>query len=428
MGSRPRAAAPPPPSAEAPSPARGRGIGLGILAGVPFLMVLGNSMLFPVFAKMQAATGMSEMQTSLVVTAFSVPAGVLIPVAGYLSDRFGRRPVIAPGVALFGLGALGAGLAAAFMPSPYALILAGRAVQGMGAAAMSQLAMAMAADLFRGGGRSRAMGTIEAANGLGKAVSPVAGALAGLVAWYLPFYVFAALSLPLAAGVWWGTHEPAASGRVQAVGRYVARVRGVFAARGRSLGAGLACGGAVMFLIFGTLFYLSESLEKRWRVADIPSGLLLAVPVAALSATAYAVGLTLGRRRRLARASVLLGLALLSAVMAAMALVHDARPWVYGVVGVVGLAGGLALAALNLLVTSSAGAGERGLITSLYGGVRFFGVALGPPSFGLIMHRSAGLLFAAAAALAAAVFLVALAFLRPPALAGRDAAARRRSA
>jgi ACDE family multidrug resistance protein len=392
---------------------------LWLLAGVPFLMVLGNSMLFPVFPKMQNAIGVSELQTSLVVTAFSIPAGVLIPVAGYLSDRFGRRPVMAPGVALFGLGALGAALAATFLTRPYAGVIIGRVVQGMGAAAMSQLALAMAADLFGGAGRPRALGAIEAANGLGKVVSPVAGGLVGLVAWFLPFYIFAALSLPLAVGIWLGTREGAKPQGDVALGRYVGRVTAVFHQRGRALASGLAAGGATMFLMFGTLFFLSETLERRMHVPELATGFILAIPVAALSAASYAVGQYLGSHQRLARASVLAGLALLAAVMGVLAIGHGSRPVLFAAMFCIGLGAGGALPALNLLITSSVGSAERGLITSLYGAVRFFGVALGPPAFGFVMARGEGLLFALGATLAALTFAAVLAWLSSRQLLGR---------
>lgn len=396
---------------EAGSAKSTRGRTLLILAGVPFLMVLGNSMLFPVFPKLQTAIGVGEMQTSLLVTAFSIPAGLLIPVAGYLSDRFGRRVIMAPGVAVFGLGALIAALSSTFLPSPYVGLIVGRVVQGIGAAGMSQLAMAMAADLFGGNARPRALGSIEAANGLGKVVSPVAGGAVGLIAWFVPFYIFAALSLPLCLALWVLAREPKGVGTKIAVGKYVSRITSIFANRGRALGSGLLAGAAVMFLLFGTLFFLSETLETRFHMPQFLTGLILAIPVAAMSGTSYLNGLFLARRQPLARAAVLVGLALLVAVMGVLTALHGSRPVMYVAISFLGLGGGLALPALNLLITSTAGAQERGLITSLYGAVRFFGVALGPPTFGVIMKRSESLLFGAGAAVAGLVLLVAFIWL-----------------
>lgn len=399
-----------------------RGRSLWLLAGVPFLMVLGNSMLFPIFPKMQQAIGISEMQTSLIVTAFSIPAGILIPVAGYLSDRFGRRVIMAPGVALFGVGALMAALASTVLPHPYTGILVGRVVQGMGAAGMSQLAMAMVADLFGGKSRARALGTIEAANGLGKVVSPISGGLVGLISWYLPFYIFAVLSLPLALGIFFYTREPRRVGAKVALGRYVRRIADVFGQRGAALGSGLVAGGVTMFLLFGTLFFLSETLERRFHVPELLTGFILAIPVAAMSGVSYLVGTYLSTREPLARAAVIAGLGVLVAVEATLALLHAHRPVLYVATAFVGVGAGVALPALTLLITSSADAAERGLITSLYGAVRFFGVALGPPAFGFMMKASEGLLFGLGGVLAGAALVVALIWLSSRQLLGSGGA------
>lgn len=67
-------------------------------------MVLGNSMLIPVLPAMAGALGLSALHVSLVITLFSVPAGLVIPLAGFLSDRLGRKAVIVPGLLLYGLG------------------------------------------------------------------------------------------------------------------------------------------------------------------------------------------------------------------------------------------------------------------------------------------------------------------------------------
>ena len=50
-----------------------------ILATVPFIMVLGNSMLIPVFPQLERELNLTQFQVGLLVTAFSIPAGVVIP-------------------------------------------------------------------------------------------------------------------------------------------------------------------------------------------------------------------------------------------------------------------------------------------------------------------------------------------------------------
>ena len=46
-------------------------------------MVLGNSMLIPVLPKMKSTLDITQFQVSLVITLFSVPAGLAIPFAGF---------------------------------------------------------------------------------------------------------------------------------------------------------------------------------------------------------------------------------------------------------------------------------------------------------------------------------------------------------
>ena len=56
-----------------------------------------------------------------------------------------------------------------------------------------------------------------------------------------------------------------------------------------------------------------------------------------------------------------------------------------------GLAAGLVPPAVNTLVTGAVGTAERGSVTSLYGSVRFFGTAIGPPAaeeINVLWHRT----------------------------------------
>jgi len=389
---------------------------IALLAAVPFMMVLGNSMLFPVFPRMQAALHLSGLQTSLVVTSFSVPAGLLIPFAGYLSDRFGRKPIMAPALIIFGLGALVAGLAVSFLgPLAYWGLLAGRVIQGVGAAGMAQLAMALAADIFQSGERAQILGWLEAANGLGKVVSPIAGALVGILLWLLPFYIFAVLSIPLGVALWLWVREPKAERSQKGFSAYFGGIRQVFRSKGMSLSILLLSGAVIMFILFGTLFYLAEVLEKRYGMAELTSGFILALPVAALSATSLLTGGYLKRHQALAKMVIVAGLAVVAGVMVVNAFFTDR--WVlFSAIFFMGIGGGFVLPTLTLLITSSTALKERGMVTSLYGGVRFFGVALGPPTFGWLMHLGNTMLFWSAAGVIGATIALNLLLTHPGAM------------
>ena len=125
------------------------------LCGVPFVMVLSNSLLIPVLPLLQAQMNLTPFQSGLIVTAFSIPAGLTIPVVGYLSDRFGRKVIIVPSLIIFGLGGLLAGIAAWLTPRPFAWMLAARVLQGLGGGGTYQIAMALAGDIFQTSERAR---------------------------------------------------------------------------------------------------------------------------------------------------------------------------------------------------------------------------------------------------------------------------------
>ena len=66
-------------------------------------------------------------------------------------------------------------------------------VQGLGAAGTAPLAMALAGDL-NNKRTERGMGILEAANGIGKVLSPIIGAAVALIVWYaffpMPCFLF----------------------------------------------------------------------------------------------------------------------------------------------------------------------------------------------------------------------------------------------
>ena len=95
---------------------------LAALAGVPLIMVLGNSMLIPVLPKMKSTLDITQFQVSLVITLFSVPAGLAIPFAGFLSDRISRKKIIVPALILYGLGGVVALLGIWLMENPTMLL------------------------------------------------------------------------------------------------------------------------------------------------------------------------------------------------------------------------------------------------------------------------------------------------------------------
>lgn len=386
---------------------------LVMLAAVPFIMVLGNSMLIPVLPTIQSRLGLSKFEVGLIITIFSIPAGLTIPFAGALSDRLGRKAVMVPALVVYGLGGLVAGVAALIAAEgAYLPIMVGRFIQGIGAGGTYQLAMALAGDIFQSRERTRALGLLEASNGLGKVVSPIAGAAASLIAWFAPFFLYGLLSMPIAAGVWWLVREPGrpagSCAQQGSLRQYFGRVGGVFRDKGASLAASFLAGALVLFVLFGMLSYYSDVLEDRHGVDGFRKGLVIAGPVLAMAVTSYIAGTVLQRRLlKLIKLLVVVGLALVAGGLALAALVPGGMP-LFAAMAVIGLGNGLVLPSLNTMITSAAESESRGAITALYGTVRFFGVAVGPPAFGLTEALGQLPVILSAAALSAAVGALAV--------------------
>lgn len=382
-----------------------------VLATVPFIMVLGNSMLIPVFPLMERELGLSQFQVGLLITAFSIPAGVVIPFAGALSDYIGRKRVMFPALLLYGLGGLGAGSAAWLLADPFPWMLAGRVLQGIGAGGTYQIALALTGDLFQSDERTKAVGILEAANGLGKVISPVAGAALGLLVWFAPFFAYGLLAIPIAFAVWFVVREPEGRRQPQSVGDYLNSLKTIFRDRGVPLSIAYLSGAVGLFLLFGLLSFISDELELQHSITGVMKGLVLAIPVTVMTVTAYGSGLFLQKRMHWLKPSVIAGLALTGAGMFGLAFWPGLVPLLL-LSSVMGLGIGLMLPALNTLITSSTAAEERGLITALYGTVRFFGVALGPPAFGLVQGVGRLPMFLGGAAFAAAGLVLVIFFLR----------------
>lgn len=168
------------------------------VASIPLIMTLSNSMLIPILPEISKQLNITTFQVSMLITVYSAVAILLIPIAGYLSDRFGRKKIMIPSLLLTAVGGGIAGLSAWFMQGMtiYWLILLGRFLQGMGTAGSAPIVLPLVGDLFRSENDvSKGLGIIETANTFGKVLSPVLGSLLAMVVWYLPFLLIPVFSL-----------------------------------------------------------------------------------------------------------------------------------------------------------------------------------------------------------------------------------------
>ena len=140
----------------------------------------------------RASYGAGAAQVQWVVNAYLLPLSALLLLGGALGDHYGRRLLLLIGTSLFAA----ASLACALAPS-LNLLLAARALQGVGAALLLPNSLALLNAAFQGEKRGRAVGIWAAAGAASAAIAPLIGGwLVDNVGWPSIFYI----NLPLAAG------------------------------------------------------------------------------------------------------------------------------------------------------------------------------------------------------------------------------------
>lgn len=160
--------------------------------------VLGSSLTFidgsalgVALPAIQRDLGAGPAAVQWVSNAYLLTLGALVLIGGAAGDRFGRRQVFLIGVAIFALASVACGLA----PS-VELLIAGRAVQGIGAALLTPGALAVIGAVFPPEERGKAFGAWAGAGALFGMIGPLVGGwLADAADWRFIFWI----NIPLAA-------------------------------------------------------------------------------------------------------------------------------------------------------------------------------------------------------------------------------------
>ena len=175
------------------------GLILLVLCAADFLVCLDGLIVAVALPTIQGALGMAGGSLQWVVNAYLLCFGGFLLLGGRLGDFYGRRRVLIGGLLIFAAGALLAGLAWA---TP--VLVAGRAVQGLGAALMAPVALALLVATFaEGPARNRALGYWSAAGSLGiPAGALLGGLLTSTLGWRWVLLVNAPASVLAALLTW----------------------------------------------------------------------------------------------------------------------------------------------------------------------------------------------------------------------------------
>jgi MFS family permease len=367
------------------------------------IVMLGTTLPTPLYGLYRERFGFSELMITVIFATYAAGVIASLLLFGRLSDQIGRRRMLLPGLALAALSAI-----AFLLADGLALLLVGRVLAGLAAGIFTGTATATLVDLAGPQRREKATLTATIANMGGLGCGPL---LAGLLAQWagsplrLPFWVYLALLVPAAIGIWAMPEPVAATSRLRlrpqaltvptemrttfveaALAGFAGfAVLGLFTAvapafLGQELGVtSPAVVGLVVFAVFAASMVGQALLEQVPESAPMPAGCVALIAGMGLLA---------------------LGLALPSLALLVLG----------GVVA--GLGHGLAFRAGLTAVNTSAPAERRAAVASSFFVVMYVAISLPVIGVGVLAQatglRTAGLTFATVVAAVAVVVLVLL--------------------
>ena len=159
-----------------------------------FMVVLDNLVVNVALPTIHRDLGASVQSLEWIVNAYVLAYAVLLLTGSVLGDRFGRKRMFIAGILLFTAASAGSALA----PTT-GLLIAARAVQGVGAAIVTPLTLTLLADAFPPERRGIALGVWSGISGTAVALGPlVGGAMIQIASWHWIFWINVPVGLVLA--------------------------------------------------------------------------------------------------------------------------------------------------------------------------------------------------------------------------------------
>lgn len=166
-----------------------------VVAVALFMQQLDATIVNTAIPTMAASLHVASLSLKAVITSYTIGLAVIIPVSGWVADRFGIRRVFCIAVALFTLGSLLCGIS---LNLP--MLIASRVVQGMGAAIMMPVGRLALLITFPKSEMLRVMNFVIIPALLGPLLGPFMG---GVIVHWMPWRMIFLLNLPFGALGWY---------------------------------------------------------------------------------------------------------------------------------------------------------------------------------------------------------------------------------
>lgn len=156
-----------------------------------FIGALSTGIITPARTIIQNGLGVDEQTGIWMITIYTLCYAAIIPVAGKMADRMGRKLIYLISIGLFGLGSVICGLSSGM--ESFGVLIAGRVVQAVGAGGIMPIATAEFGTSFPEEKRGMALGLVGAVYGIANVLGATAGSaildIFGTANWQWIFYI-----------------------------------------------------------------------------------------------------------------------------------------------------------------------------------------------------------------------------------------------
>ena len=170
-----------------------RGPSLAVLVAGTFVGVMEHTVVVTALPHIGRALPGSAVWLPWVLAASLIGAALAMPLGGHLADTCGPKRTFSLGAGLFAAGSLLSGLVGLALPPEMGLLLAARALQGLGGGVFAPVALKVASALYRGESRTQAIGLAAAVGPLATVAGPLLG---GYLADHFPWQAIFLVNVP----------------------------------------------------------------------------------------------------------------------------------------------------------------------------------------------------------------------------------------
>lgn len=346
---------------------------VGALSGIFALRMMGLFLILPVFSTYAHGLDGAAAQPYLVgiaLGAYGLTQALFQIPFGMMSDKFGRKPVIAAGLLIFAIGSVIAAISTSIEG-----VLAGRIIQGSGAVAAAVIALT--ADLTREQYRTQAMASIGITIGLSFALSMVLGPM--LDKWIGVAGIFAltaVLSLLSILVLYFVVPEPLSHGHHSdsevTQGMFGSVLKDTALLR-------LDLGVLVLHMSLTALFVVLPLVlaNPRHTLLAQSDQWILYLPVMLLAFALMVPLIIVAEAKQKMKQVFLVAIAMLMVAAVLLALMHDSLWWVAAALLLFFIGFNTLEASLPSMVSKYAPAGAKGTAVGVFNTSQFFGAFLG---------------------------------------------------